>query len=179
MYADEASDARCVLTPGVITHNILSMSPTLRHDLRQRKPFASLQQEAHLNIVRTATTLQDAVDALLKPYGISGTQYNVLRILRGAEPAGLCRNELRDRLLTRMPDVTRLLDRMETAGLVARTREQHDRRLVATAITPEGRRLVDELDAPMAMLHQQRLGHLSATQLSTLVDLLTLVRERP
>ena len=126
--------------------------------------------------VRTSSTLQDAVDDLLKPHGLSGTQYNVLRILRGAEPNGLCRNELRDRMLTRMPDMTRLLDRMEEAGLVARTRDADDRRMVFTRITKAGRKLVDELDGPMEQLHKDRLGHLSAAQLRTLVELLTLTR---
>ena len=152
------------------------MSSSLRDDLRQKKPFTSLHQEAHLNVVRTSSTLVDAMEELLKPHGISGTQYNVLRILRGAEPDGLCRNELRDRMLTRMPDMTRLLDRMEEAGLVTRTRESSDRRLVLTRITKLGRRLVDELDAPVSELHKNLLGHLSTTQLRTLVELLTLTR---
>jgi DNA-binding MarR family transcriptional regulator len=152
------------------------MSSNLRDDLRQKKPFTSLHQEAHLNVVRTSSTLVDSIDELLKPHGITGTQYNVLRILRGADAAGLCRNELRDRMLTRMPDMTRLLDRMEEAGLVARTRDSEDRRLVLTRITRAGRKLVDELDAPMDQLHKDQLGHLSATQLRTLVDLLTLTR---
>jgi DNA-binding MarR family transcriptional regulator len=152
------------------------MSSSLRDDLRQKKPFTSLHQEAHLNVVRTSSTLVDAVEDLLKPYGISSTQYNVLRILRGAEPDGLCRNELRDRMITRMPDMTRLLDRMEEAGLVIRTRDGVDRRLVSTRITKSGRRLVDELDEPISELHKKMLGHLSATQLRTLIELLTLSR---
>jgi DNA-binding MarR family transcriptional regulator len=152
------------------------MSTSLRDDLRQKKPFTSLHQEAHLNVVRTSSTLMDAMDELLKPHGISATQYNVLRILRGAEPVGLCRNELRDRMLTRMPDMTRLLDRMEEAGLVVRTRDATDRRLVLTRITRAGRRLADELDEPVSELHKNQLGHLSATQLRTLVELLTLTR---
>lgn len=153
------------------------MAPDLRTDLRQRKPFDSLQQEAHLNVVRTFTVLQDAFEQLFKPYGISNTQYNVLRILRGAEPAGLCRNDLRDRLLTRMPDVTRLLDRMEDVGLIERERDTNDRRLVTTRLTKQGRRLVDDLDEIVAAEHQRTLGHLSKAQLTTLVELLTLARE--
>lgn len=153
------------------------MPPDLQTDLRQRKPFTSPEQEAQLNIVRTGTMLVDAFEQLLRPFGISGTQYNVLRILRGAEPDGLCRNDLRDRLLTRMPDVTRLLDRMEEAGLVTRARDAADRRLVTTRITAQGRRLVDDLDAVTEAEHQRRLGHLSREQLATLVELLTLVRQ--
>jgi len=155
------------------------MPATLRDDLRQKKPFSSLHEEAMLNVVRTSATLGDAVEDLLKPHGISGTQYNVLRILRGAEPTGLCRNELRDRMVTRMPDMTRLLDRMEEAGLVQRTRDSEDRRLVLTRITKQGRKLVDALDAPILALHQSTLGHLTQAQLRALVDLLTLARARP
>src|ERR671939_241498 len=99
------------------------MPATLREELKQRKPFTSLEQEAQLSVVRTSAMLVDAFERMLKPYGITATQYNVLRILRGAEPDGLCRNDLRDRMITRMPDVTRLLDRMEEAGLVARSRD--------------------------------------------------------
>jgi len=151
---------------------------TLREDIHQTKPFRSLREEAALNIVRTSATLADDMDELLKAKGITATQYNVLRILRGAEPEGLCRNELRDRMLTRMPDVTRLLDRMEEAGLVIRARDNEDRRMVSTHITDMGRQLVDELDEPIHEYHQQRLGHVSEEQLKSLVDLLTLVRDR-
>jgi len=151
---------------------------TLRDELQQTKPFTSLQEEALLNIVRTSATMTDDMEELLKQRGITNTQYNVLRILRGAEPDGLCRNELRDRMLTRMPDVTRLLDRMEEAGLVARSRDNEDRRLVSTRITPAGRKLVDELDAPVQAYHRTRLAHVSDEQLQALIDLLTLARDR-
>lgn len=153
------------------------MPSTLQETLRQAKPFQSLEQEAQLNIARTHAVLSDAFEALLKPHGISGTQYNVLRVLRGAGTDGLCRNQVRDRLLTRMPDVTRLLDRLEESGLVTRVRSTTDRRLVTTQLTHTGRALVDSLDAPVAEEHQRRLAHLSAEQLRTLSELLTLVRE--
>src|SRR5215208_7937089 len=154
------------------------MARTLLDDLQQTKPFGSLHEEALLNIVRTSATMLDAMDELMKSRGITNTQYNVLRILRGAEPVGLCRNELRDRLVNRMPDVTRLLDRMEEAGLVARTRDNEDRRMVTTRITPAGRRLVDELDEPVRQFQDERVGHMTDAQLQTLVDLLTLARAR-
>jgi DNA-binding MarR family transcriptional regulator len=153
------------------------MSPTLQEDLRQTRPFSSLQQEAYLSVVRTTSALTDRVEDLLKPYGISATQYNVLRILRGAGEGGLCRNELRDRMLTRMPDMTRLLDRMEEAGLVKRSREQEDRRMVLTQITPRGKKLLGELDRPMSDLHREQLARLSDEQLRSLIDLLTAIRE--
>ena len=154
------------------------MAPDLREELRQRKPFTGLEQEAQLSVVRTASLLIDAFEQMLRPSGITATQYNVLRILRGAEPEGLCRNELRDRMLTRMPDVTRLLDRMEEAKLVSRTRDSEDRRLVSTRITPKGLRLLDELEDEVSAEHQRRFHHLSKTQLKTLIDLLGTVREK-
>jgi DNA-binding MarR family transcriptional regulator len=153
------------------------MAQTLRDELRMRRPFASPEHEAHLGLVRTATVLEDAFERLLRPSGLTIAQFNVLRILRGAEPDGLCRNEVRDRLLTRMPDVTRLLDRMEDAGLVTRERSTTDRRLVTTRITRQGRRIVDDLDEAVARHHEQEFRHLDATQLRTLVDLLALVRQ--
>jgi DNA-binding MarR family transcriptional regulator len=153
------------------------MSPTLQQDLKQKKPFRSLQQEAYLSVVRTSTALTDAMEDLLKTRGISATQYNVLRILRGAGAEGLCRNELRDRMLTRMPDMTRLLDRMEQADLVVRAREGEDRRMVMTRITAKGRRLLDDLDAPVMALHRKQMAGLTDAQLRSLSDLLTLVRD--
>jgi len=152
------------------------MSPDLRHELRQQKPFASLAQEAFLSVARTETVLREGIERLLEPYDLTLTQYNVLRVLRGADSTGLCRNEIRDRLVTRMPDVTRLLDRMEDAGLIHRVRSTEDRRQVNTTLTPKGRKLVNELDAPMAKVHEQQLGHLDAKQLKTLIDLLALAR---
>ncbi|MES2523976.1 MAG: MarR family transcriptional regulator [Gemmatimonadota bacterium] len=152
------------------------MTPSLLQQLQQGKPFSSLVQEAHLNVGRTEAVLQEGVERVLKPFGISATQYNVLRILRGSGAEGLCRNEIRDRLLTRMPDVSRLLDRMEEGGLVTRQRDTTDRRLVATHLTDRGRALVDALDAPIAEEHARRLGHLDDVQLRTLIDLLTLAR---
>jgi DNA-binding MarR family transcriptional regulator len=153
------------------------MSPTLKEDLRQKKAFTSLHQEAFLNVLRTSSTLTDALEDLLRPHGLSATQYNVLRILRGSGPDGLCRNELRDRMLTRMPDMTRLLDRMEDAGLVTRAREREDRRMVLTRITTAGQTLLAELDRPVNDLHRRQLGRLSDTQLRSLVDLLTAARD--
>jgi DNA-binding MarR family transcriptional regulator len=138
----------------------------------------SPQQEAFLSIVRAEVALTGAVEAVLEPYGLSATQYNVLRILRGAGAGGLCRNEIRDRLLTRMPDVTRLLDRMEEAGLLERERRADDRRQVETRLTRKGRELVDRLDAVVEAQHQRALGHLTPDQLRTLNRLLALVREQ-
>ena len=152
------------------------MSPGLRDELRQKRPFQSLEQEAHLNLLRTAAVLNDRFELMLKPAGITPQQFNVLRILRGAEPDGLCRNELRDRMLSRMPDMTRLLDRMEEAGLVVRERGDRDRRLVRTHITPRGLEILASLDDQVVAEHQQALGHLTEEQLRTLIALLTIAR---
>lgn len=153
------------------------MKHTLQQDIKQKKPFSSREHEAFLNLLRTATALDDEVELLLKPYGITGAQYNVLRILRGSQPVGLCRNEVRDRMLTRMPDMTRLLDRMEVAGLVERTRSDSDRREVLTHLTAAGQKLVDEASEEIHALHKRQLGHLSQQDLQTLIDLLTEVRQ--
>ena len=153
------------------------MPPTLREELRQRKPFSSPQHEAQLSLVRTAALLNDDVEQALRPHGLTAAQFNVLRILRGAEPDGLCRNELRDRMLTRMPDVTRLLDRMEAAGWVVRSRGSDDRRLVSTHITKAGRALLDEVDPVVEGAHQRRFRHLGREQLRTLIELLAAVRQ--
>jgi DNA-binding MarR family transcriptional regulator len=153
------------------------MAVTLRDEIKQRKPFDSLEQEALLSIERTAAVLMHGFADSLKPFGITPTQYNVLRILRGAGQVGLCRNEVRDRLVSQVPDVTRLLDRMEESGLVERERAESDRRQVTTRITRGGLALLKRMDAPVAETHARQLGHLSDTQLRTLIALLAAARE--
>ena len=153
------------------------MTPSLLEELRQTKPFATLEEEALLNIVRTSALLMDEFEQTLRPYGITATQYNVLRILRGSEPDGLCRNELRDRMLTRMPDVTRLLNRMEEAGLVERARGGEDRRMVSTRITKNALRLLARLDTVVHDSQQQYFQGVSKQQLLTLIQVLTSVRQ--
>lgn len=148
----------------------------LREELKQTRPFRSTEQEAYLSILRTAARLGDDFDQMLRPHGITRAQYNVLRILRGAGEA-LCRNDVRDRMISRMPDMTRLLDRMEAAGLVSRERSAEDRRMVRTAITERGLRLLEDLEGDVAAEHRRRLGHLNEDQLRSLVELLALVRD--
>jgi DNA-binding MarR family transcriptional regulator len=137
-----------------------------------------LDHAAFLALARTAATLGDDLDRLLAPLGLSQPQYNVLRILRGAGDDGLCRHEIRERLLSRMPDVTRLVDRLAEGGLVERVRGTADRRVVRTTITDAGRALLAQLDAPVAAAHAQQFGHLSADELGQLVALLDAVRLR-
>jgi DNA-binding MarR family transcriptional regulator len=149
---------------------------TLRDEIRQKRPFASLEQEAHIALARTAAVLDHAIGEALKPYDITPTQYNVLRILRGAGDAGLCRNEVSERMVARVPDATRLLDRMETAGLIQRCRDEQDRRFVTTRISEEGRKLVDQLDKPMEELHRHHFGQLNREELRNLIAYLEEVR---
>lgn len=152
------------------------MPDSLRSEIRQGKPFNSLFQEAALNLTRTAATQGASFEAMLRPHGISSSQYNILRILRGAGAGGLYRNEIRDRLLTHMPDVTRLLDRMVRAGLVTRRRSSSDRRMVSTHLTRRGRDLVDSLDDAVEAEHRRWLGHMDEGQLRSLIALLSLAR---
>jgi DNA-binding MarR family transcriptional regulator len=153
------------------------MAADLQSDIRQVRPFGSLREEALLNLWRTANALQDGLEQLLKEHGVSAAQYNVMRILRGAGDDGLCRNEIRDRLVARMPDVTRLLDRLEGMGLVRRERGTEDRRLVTTFLTSAGRKVLNTLDRPVADLHERQLRHLKDHQVRTLIDLTTLARK--
>jgi DNA-binding MarR family transcriptional regulator len=148
----------------------------LQQELKQQKPFRSLQEEAFLNIARTAAVLEHALAQALKPYNITPTQYNVLRILRGAGQDGLCRNEVGERLVRRVPDVTRLLDRMEDMNLLVRTRGDMDRRYVTTRITPAGLALLERLDEEICRIHSSQLGHVPRSQLQQLIGLLSAVR---
>jgi DNA-binding MarR family transcriptional regulator len=154
------------------------MAHRLRDEIKQTRPFASLEQEALLSIERTAAVLGHALAEAIKPYGVTPTQYNVLRILRGAGEKGLCRNEVRERLVAQVPDVTRLLDRLEEMGLIIRERDATDRRLVTTRITREGLRLLERLDAPILEIHRRQLGHLGERNLRTLIGLLASARQQ-
>ena len=119
--------------------------------------------------------LTRGADWVLKAENLSHTQYNVLRILRGA-PQGLPCGEIASRMITRDPDVTRLLDRMEKRGLISRSRESRDRRLVLGRITPEGLKLVNRLDGPVQKIHRKQLGHMGKGRLQALAELLAAAR---
>lgn len=152
------------------------MAVPLHVELKQSKPFSRVEEEALVSISRTAAVLERLFAQMLKPHGITPTQYNVLRILRGAGPAGLCRNEVGARLVTPVPDVTRLLDRMAAMKLIARQRADADRRLVRTHLTPKGLALVDRLDGTVSTLLEQRVAPLGRRKLTTLVDALARLR---
>ena len=129
--------------------------------------------------VRSTRYLTTAsVAQALRPHGITPTQYNVLRILRGAGEDGLCRHEVGERLVRRVPDVTRLLDRMEDSSLIARRRGEDDRRYVATYITAKGLGLLATIDKEICHIHEQQIGHVDARRLRVLIDVLAEVRAR-
>ena len=158
---------------------ILGMMQPAQKKTAQRRPFRRVEDEAFVNIQRTADALMQGVAATLKPMGLSPTQYNVLRILRGAEPDGLGCREIADRMIARDPDITRLLDRLEERGLVARSRHREDRRVITTRITEKGLRLLKELDEPVDRLHMEQLGHLGDQKLRSLIQLLEAARTGP
>lgn len=148
----------------------------IKAEIKQGKPFSRLEAEVYLNIIRTAEVLAQDVERALKPYGLTGTQYNVLRILRGAGPDGLACGEVSGRMVTHDPDITRLLDRLEARRLVTRARENRDRRVITTRITPAGLNILKKLDAPLAAWHRKALGGLGPGRLRALVKLLEAAR---
>ena len=123
-------------------------------------------------LITTAERFERQVVELLKGASLSPSQYNVLRILRGAGEAGLACGQVAGRLVRHDPDVTRLMDRLEKRGLIERAREQQDRRIVRTRITTSGLDLLESLDAPVDRLHDQQLGHMSERRLTELKALL-------
>ncbi len=150
----------------------------IQAEIKQAKPLSSLEEEALLSLQRTADQLQWRVSELLKPYGISPTQYNALRILRGAREQGRSCSEIAERMINRDPDITRLIDRLERRGLVQRAREEKDRRVVIARITPAGLELLKGLDRPVEQLTRKILGHLGNQRLTTLIKLLEMAREQ-
>jgi DNA-binding MarR family transcriptional regulator len=142
------------------------------------KPGSCPEEVTHLEMLRTMEALSHRFAQVLKTEDLSSTQYNVLRILRGA-PEGLPCGEIGNRMVTRDSDITRLLDRLEKRGLISRCRESKDRRTVWTRTTPEGLELLARLDEPMRAAHLERLGHLGAKRLNLLADLLRLARRPP
>ncbi len=135
----------------------------------------SPEEAAYLDLLRTADVLTRGAIGVLKAEELSTTQYNVLRILRGS-PQGLTCGEIASRMITRDPDVTRLLDRMEKRGLISRSRESRDRRLVLARISPEGLKLVNRLDEPVQKIHRKQLGHMGKDRLRALAELLAAAR---
>ena len=153
------------------------MANRILEEIRQTRPFATQQEEAVLNIVRTADALKRSGELLFRRHGITSAQYNVLRILRGAGDRGLHCRAIAERMITAEPDVTRLLMRMERLGLLVRHRESSDRRMVTAIATDRGLRVLDELEAPLRELQERQFAMLSEDEMEALTDKLEKVRE--
>ena len=149
----------------------------LQAELKQNIPFRTREQEAYLSLLRTTDSLEASVEAKLKEFGLTGTQYNALRILRGAGQEGLPCSEIGERMITHDPDVTRLLNRLEKRGLVARARAKGDRRVIYGKITLAGLKLLREMDAPLEQHGRELLKHVGQPKLQQLIELLELVRD--
>jgi len=145
-------------------------------EIHQRKPFATIEEELLVSLLRTTDVLHERFEQLIRPFNISMTQYNVLRILRGAEPEGCTCGEVGERMIAREPDVTRLLERMEKSGLIKRMRDSADRRVVVTRISSSGLKLLDEMEPKLRELDglMQPMGE---RKIKTTLRLLDEVRE--
>ena len=148
------------------------MSSKLASSIKQNIPFLSLEEELSLVLFRLANDLGYEMAELLKAENLSASQYNILRILRGAGETGHACSAVAERLVVKAPDMTRLLDRMEKQGLITRQREAHDRRVVTTRITEAGLKLLAKLEAPLATLQKQQFKQLSKTKKEQLLTLL-------
>jgi DNA-binding MarR family transcriptional regulator len=151
-------------------------SPKLQHELKKKRPFESPEQEAALSVLRTNDQLQIRFARLLREHGLTPSQYNVLRILRG-EGRPLPILEIASRTITVVPGITGLIDRLEQAGCVNRVRCESDRRVIYVALTDQGTTTLAALDEPLMALHRQLLGHLSPAELKELIRLLEKVRQ--
>jgi DNA-binding MarR family transcriptional regulator len=152
------------------------MAGRLKREIKQKKPFSSVQEEVVLSIMRTADQVAVPMNDVLRGAGLSVSQYNVLRIMRGAGDDGLPCGEISERMVRRDPDLTRLLDRLEASGLVTRTRDTRDRRVVRASITEEGTDLLASLDDAVEESIRRSLAHVPVSRLRTLLELLEEVR---
>jgi DNA-binding MarR family transcriptional regulator len=148
------------------------VNASIQAEIKQTKPFDSLEQEVFLTLLWTADRMQWRLSETLKEHGLSPTQYNALRILRGAGKQGLACSEIAERMITRDPDITRLLDRMGKMGLAQRKRGSQDRRVVVAQITNKGLDLLKQLDPVLHQFLQQLLGEMGAKNLKSLLELL-------
>jgi DNA-binding MarR family transcriptional regulator len=155
--------------------SFLTMSK-LQAEIKQAKPFETIQEELFLNLSRTAGAANHEIEKRLRPYGLSLTQYNVLRILRGAGAPGLVQHEVGERLVAQVPDVPRILSRMEKAGWVRRVRGTVDRRMVYVTLTEQGFQIVNDLDGKMSGSEFRMFQEMSQQDMERMVELLVLAR---
>ncbi|MGD0734654.1 MAG: MarR family transcriptional regulator [Terracidiphilus sp.] len=149
---------------------------SLKLEIVQEAPFASVEEEALLNVMRTSDCLHRAFHLKTRKWGVTSTQYNVLRILRAAQPHGLTCSAIGDRMITAEPDITRLLARLKALKLVRQQRDKNDRRAVWTHISAGGLALLSEMDPVILQAPRELLGHLTNKQLVELIQLLELAR---
>ena len=149
---------------------------SLKGEIAQQRPFASAEEEALLNLMRTADCVQRAFQRMSREWGVTSTQYNVLRILRGSHPQGLTCSAIGDRMIAAEPDITRLLARLKARKLVRQQRDRHDRRVVWTHISDAGLELLSQMDPLIQQEPQKLLGHLSKEELAEFTRLLELAR---
>ncbi|MER3431022.1 MAG: MarR family transcriptional regulator [Blastocatellia bacterium] len=149
---------------------------TLLEELKQQKPFSSIYEQVFLEVLVTAERLKTESTEIFKDFDLTPTQYNVLRILRGAGAEGLACREIADRMITRDSDITRLLDRLESRGLITRERQTADRRIVRAFISEKGLDVLGELDWPVSNWHAARVSDLTDDEIKTLIDLLEKLR---
>lgn len=148
----------------------------LQQELQKRKPFECPEQEVTLNLLRTADFVSREGHSLIERHGISGQQYNVLRILRGHRETGLPCQKIVAQMITQTPDITRLVDRLEVGGFVGRERTEQDRRLVIVHITAVGMDLLAQLDEPVLDMHRGQMKHMTRAELAELNRLLEKLR---
>ena len=149
---------------------------TRKQPLAKRHRFDSLAQEAYLNLWRTYDRLKLLEDELFQPFGLSAQQYNTLRLLEFAAPLPVTVQQLAEKLISRAPDMTRLLDRLEARGWINRARPANNRRVVEVSLTEAGRKLLIELTGKVNDCHERQLGHLSAKEQRELIQLLSSAR---
>lgn len=149
----------------------------LKREIAQERPFSSKEEEAFLNLLRTSDCLQRTFQRRIRDWGVTSTQYNVLRILRGAQPQGLTCTAIGDRMITAEPDITRLLGRMKVLKLIRQQRDKRDRRVVWTQISPSGLELLEKMDPEIVQMPHELLGHLDQQELDELIRLLELARK--
>ena len=151
-------------------------SSAIQREIRQTRPFRSVAQEATVALLRTASVVSRALARVVEPSGLSLAQYNALRIIRGAGTGGIPTLSIRERMIDEGTTITRLLDKLEDAGLIRRERTVPDRRQVICLVTDEGRALLDKLDPQVNTMDEEVVAALSETQLARFIELLDLVR---
>ena len=151
---------------------------SLKHEIEQERAFSSLEEEVLLNLMRSCDSLNRAFQRNTRGYGVTTTQYNVLRILRGAQPDGLNCAAIGRRMVTAEPDITRLLNRLKTLRLIRQHRDHQDRRVVWTQISETGLELLERMDPVISRLPGELLGHMPPQELASLNQLLELARAR-